>query len=259
VVGLVIHPTQYTTGLDTDTRSYFTAATMVISIPTSIKIFSWIATLVGGRLIMSTPLLYVLGFLVLFTIGGLSGVLLANSSLDTALHDTYYVVAHFHYVLSMGALFGLLAAYYYWSPLMLGFTYNDYISKLQFYTMFIGANLLFFPMHFLGLAGCPRRIHDYPDSYIGWNMVASYGSLISFLSLLLFLYLLYRQLSDRVPYSILPSTHSYSLPFLFFKPTPATFNSNTPSFNTIYCFSRDIEFLLPSPPSFHHFDELPVL
>ena len=153
-------------------------------------------------------------------------------------------------LLSMGALFGLLAAYYYWSPLMLGYSYNEYLAKVQFYVMFIGANLLFFPMHFLGLAGCPRRISDYPDAYKEWNYIASIGSMVSFFSLLLFLYIIYRQFSDRIPYSPLPSTSTYLQPYLFFK--------STLSSSPLISYSRDIEFLLPSPPSYHHYHELPV-
>lgn len=248
---------QYTTGLDTDTRSYFTAATMIISIPTGIKIFSWISTLLGGRLILRSPLLYVFGFLFLFTIGGLSGVLLANSSLDTAFHDTYYVVGHFHYVLSMGALFSLLGAYYYWSPIMIGKMYNETLARIQFYSMFIGANLLFGPMHFLGLAGCPRRINDYPDAYQSWNYIASIGSIISLVSFFLFIYLLYLQLTQNLPYSLSLSSYNYS--HLFFKPSFSPLTNHSSNLIKINQYSRDLEFLLPSPPQFHAFNELPVM
>ena len=184
----------YVVGLDTDTRAYFTSATMIIAIPTGVKIFSWLATLYGGSLRFTTPFLYAIGFLFLFTVGGVTGVALANASLDIAFHDTYYVVAHFHYVLSLGAVFSLFAGYYFWSPKVLGLYYNERLGQIQLFTLFIGANVTFMPQHFLGLNGMPRRIPNYPDAYYGWNLVSSFGSIISLLSLVLFFYVIYNQL-----------------------------------------------------------------
>jgi len=181
----------FTVGLDVDTRAYFTAATMVIAVPTGIKIFSWLATMWGGSIHLKAPMLFVLGFLVLFTIGGVTGVACSNCGLDIALHDTYFVVAHFHYVLSMGVVFGVFAGFYYWFPKMTGLMYSEALARVHFWTMFLGVNVTFFPMHFLGLSGMPRRIPDYPDAMAGWNAVASYGSMISAFSALFFLYVLY--------------------------------------------------------------------
>ena len=234
----------YTVGLDVDTRAYFTAATLIIAVPTGIKIFSWLATCYGGSLQLTPSMLFALGFVFMFTIGGLSGVILANASLDIAFHDTYYVVAHFHYVLSMGAVFALFSAWYFWIPKILGLDYNKLLGKVHFWILFIGVNVTFFPQHFLGLQGMPRRISDYPDAFAGWNLISSFGSIISVVATWLFLYVLYLQLvegkaTSRYPW-LTPQFYSDLLQTLL---------------NRAY---NSLEWCLNSPPKPHAFVSLPL-
>ena len=189
----------FTVGLDVDTRAYFTAATMIIAVPTGIKIFSWLATLWGGYIQINTPMLFTLGFIFLFTVGGLTGVMLANAGLDVAFHDTYYVVGHFHYVLSMGAVFAIFVGTYMWMEKLFGVRYNEVLGQIHFWTFFIGVNITFFPMHFLGLAGMPRRIPDYPDAFADWNLIASFGACLSFVSTLFHFYVVYDAFTNSRP------------------------------------------------------------
>ena len=199
VVGFVVWAHHmFVSGISVDTRAYFVAATMIIAVPTGIKIFSWIATMWGGSIELKTPMLFAIGFIFLFTLGGVTGIVLSNSSIDQILHNTYYVVAHFHYVLSLGAVFSIFAGFYYWIGKMSGRQYPEFWGQLHFWVMFVGVNLTFFPMHFLGLAGMPRRYPDYADAFAGWNMVASIGAYISAFSVVIFLYVLYRIFTSKV-------------------------------------------------------------
>lgn len=221
----------YTVGMSTATQAYFVAATMVIAVPTGVKIFSWIATMWGGSIEFRTPMLWAVGMIFLFTVGGVTGVVLANAGVDRSMHDTYYVVAHFHYVLSMGAVFTIFAGWYYWFPKFTGYMYNETLGKLHFWVTFIGVNLLFFPQHFLGLAGMPRRIADYPDAFAGWNMVSSVGSYISALGLVIFFIGLFAAFSRK---------------------ERAADNPWGPGATTL-------EWTLSSPPPFHQFEVLPKI
>jgi cytochrome c oxidase subunit 1 len=230
VIGFVVWAHHmFVAGISLNTQAYFAFASMVIAVPTGVKIFSWIATMWGGSISFRPPMLWAIGFIFLFTIGGVTGVMLANPGADRMLTDTYYVVAHFHYVLSLAAVFAIFGAWYYWFPKMTGYMYSEGIAKVHFWLMFSGANIAFFPMHFLGLAGMPRRIADYPEAFAGWNFIASLGSYISFAGLLVFLFGLAYAFSRRVPAEANPWGAG----------------------------ATTLEWKLPSPAPFHTYEELP--
>ncbi|MCP4088187.1 MAG: cytochrome c oxidase subunit I [Gammaproteobacteria bacterium] len=221
----------YTVGLSLGTQRYFVFATMVIAVPAGVKIFSWIATMWGGSITFRTPMIWAIGFIFLFTLGGVTGVQLANAGLDRAFHDTYYVVAHFHYTMSLGATFGIFAGWYYWFPKMSGYMYNSFIAKSHFWLAFIGVNLVFFPQHFVGIAGMPRRIADYPEAFAGWNFVSSMGSYLSAFAVLVFI---------------------YGIVETFMKKRPAGDNPWGEGANTL-------EWQLSSPPPYHQWETLPQI
>ncbi len=221
----------YTVGLTVDTKAYFVFATMVIAVPTGIKVFSWIATMWGGSIEFKTPMLWAIGFVFLFTVGGVTGVVLANAGVDVVLQDTYYVVAHFHYVLSLGAVFAIFSGFYFWFPKFTGYMYSEVLGKLHFWVTFVGVNLAFFPMHFLGLAGMPRRYADYPDAYAGWNYVATIGAFIAGFGVLIFLAML----------------------------VEAFMKKRVAGDNPWGVGATTLEWTLPSPPPFHQFNELPKI
>ena len=230
VVGFVVWAHHmFTTGLSVDTKMYFTAATMVIAVPTGIKIFSWIATMWGGSVKFEVPMLWAIGFIFLFTVGGVTGVVLANGGVDNYMHDTYYVVAHFHYVLSLGAVFSLFAGFYYWFGKMTGRQYVEWMAQVHFWLFFIGVNVLFFPMHFLGLDGMPRRIPDYPDAFAKWNLLASHG------------------------YELM----AFSMIFFFVNVFYSMFAGRKVSGNYWGEGATTLEWTLSSPPPYHQFEQLP--
>src|ERR1700730_2087003 len=221
----------YTVGMSSTVQAYFIAATMVIAVPTGVKIFSWIATMWGGSIEFKTPMLWAVGFIFLFTLGGVTGVVLANAGVDRVLQDTYYVVAHFHYVLSLGAVFAIFGGWYYWFPKMTGYMYSEFVGKLHFWLTFIGVNIVFFPQHFLGLAGMPRRVVDYPDAFADWNFISSIGSFISGFGVLVF----------------------------FFGVAEAFMKKRVAGNNPWGVGATTLEWTLSSPPPFHQFETLPLI
>ena len=221
----------FTVGLSLDSQRYFAFASMVIAVPTGIKVFSWLATMWGGSVRFATPMLWATGFVLLFTIGGVTGVVLANPGIDRVLHDTYYVIAHFHYVLSLGAAFAIFAGWYYWFPKMSGYMMSETLGKLHFWLTFVGVNLVFFPQHFLGLAGMPRRYADYPDAFAGWNHVSSIGSYISAAGLAVF----------------------------FLAVAEAFARKRVAGDNPWGEGAATLEWTLSSPPPFHQFSSLPLI
>ena len=232
VVGFVVWAHHmFTTGMSVDMKMYFTAATMVIAVPTGIKIFSWIATMWGGSVSFKTPMVWAMGFIFMFTVGGVTGVVLANGGLDDNLHDTYYVVAHFHYVLSLGAVFSLFAGFYYWFGKMSGRHLNEFLGHLHFWIFFIGVNVLFFPMHFLGNSGMPRRYPDYPEAFAYWNGVASFGYAIMAVGVLIFFV--------NVIWSLVAGRRAED--------------------NYWGEGATTLEWTLTSPPPYHQFETLPVI
>ncbi|MBC9709493.1 MAG: cytochrome c oxidase subunit 1 [Enterococcus sp.] len=235
----------YAVGLDVDTRAYFTAASMIIAVPTGIKVFSWLATCYGGSVRYSTAMLFALGFVALFTIGGLTGVVLANASMDIAMHDTYYVVAHFHYVLSMGAVFSIYAGFYYWAPKITGKMYSETLGQVHFWTLFVGVNTTFFPQHFLGLAGMPRRIPDYADAFEGWNYISSVGSIISVVATAIFLYVVYDMLVNQP----VAAANPWGMPQFF---------TSTQEYNNGSQVATSLEWSVASPTPYHAFEMLPT-
>ncbi len=232
VVGFIVWAHHmYTAGISVNTQAYFVFATMVIAVPTGVKIFSWIATMWGGSMTFRTPMIWALGFIFLFTVGGVTGVMLANAGVDRSLHNTYYVVAHFHYVLSLGAVFAIFAGWYYWFPKMSGYEYSETIGNIHFFLTFVGANILFFPQHFLGNAGMPRHYADYPEAFAFWNMISSYGSYITALGTVVF---------------FIGVIHAFA------RGRKAAGNPWGPSADTL-------EWQLTSPPRFHEYETLPVI
>ena len=219
----------FTVGLSLNTQRYFVFATMVIAVPTGVKIFSWIATMWGGSISLRAPMLWAIGFIFVFTVGGVTGVVLANAGVDRALHETYYVVAHFHYTMSLGAVFSIFAGFYYWFPKMTGYMYDERLAKMHFWLLFVGINLTFFPQHFLGLAGMPRRYIDYPDAYWQWNFVSSIGAYVAGVATAVFLYTVYEAFARKRVAGANPWGRG----------------------------ADTLEWTLPSPPPFHQYETLP--